>query len=88
MCDERDAAFRPYNGRISSINLFFYGIGDEYPTEYLKKYPSELEHSKKIHPDAFVKGDIMELRIDLNLIQSVYEDQIDDIGSFYVKVFW
>jgi hypothetical protein len=89
MCSEWDAAFKPYNGRISSINLFFYGVGDEYPTEYLKQYPEELEHCKKLHPEAFIEdSEEMELRLDFNLIQSIYEDQIDDIESFYVEVFW
>lgn len=29
----KDVAFEPYNGRISFINLFYYGVGDEYPLE-------------------------------------------------------
>lgn len=57
--------------------------------KYLKQYPEELEHCKKIHPGAFIEGsEEMELRLDFNLIQSIYEDQIDDIESFYVEVFW
>jgi hypothetical protein len=89
MCDEQDDAFKPYNGRISNINLFFYGIGDEYPNEYLNKYPDELEHCKKTHPEAFIDGSKeKELRLDLNLIWSVYQEEIEDSESFSVKVFW
>jgi len=72
MCDEWDVAFKPYNGRISKINLFCYGIGDEYPTKYIQEYPDELEHCKKIHPEAFIDEyldpKIKEIRLDLNLI--------------------
>jgi hypothetical protein len=89
MCDECDAASKPYTGRISSINLFFYGIGDEYPNDYLNQYPDELENCKKIHPEAFIEGSKeKELRLDLNLIWSVYEEEIEDPESFSVKVFW
>lgn len=95
MCDERDSAFKPYNGRISYINLFFYGIGNEYPTNYLKKYPNELEHCKKIHPDAFEDSDYsnedkINLRKDFNLIWSVYESEVDEsyMEMFPVIVKW
>ena len=84
----KDAAQAPYNGRILNINLFYYGIGEEYPTKYLEKYPEELEHCKQIHPDAFVDGHIMELRKDLNLIISVYENEIIDIESFPIITTW
>ena len=56
MCSDWDVAFKPYNGRISHINLYFYGIGDEYETNYIKKYTNEVERCKKIHPKAFVDG--------------------------------
>ena len=89
--DEWDVARKPYNGRLSHINLFYYGIGDEYETKYLKDYPEELEHCKKIHPNAFLAGtDEYELRLDFNLIWSTYEDDVDDnyMEMFYVLVSW
>lgn len=99
MCDENeyDIAFKPYNGRISNINLFYFGLGDEYPTKHLQKYPDELEHSKKTFPASFTdESDWKELRLDLNLIWSVYEDDMlesesilgDPIGMFAVLVRW
>lgn len=97
MRDEWDVAFKPYNGRISFINLYYYGIGDEYPTKYLEEYPDEIDTSKSNHPEAFKDGTKeSELRKDLNLIMSVYQDDIDDsksrLGSsvemFAVMVFW
>ena len=64
--DEWDVAKKPYNGRLSHVNLFYYGIGDEYQSKYLKKYTDELEHCKKIHPDAFIQGtNEYELRFNL-----------------------
>lgn len=83
LCDQSDAAFKPYNGRIININLFYYGIGEEYPlkSEY---YEEEVKHSKKIHPEAFKEGEEKELRLDLNLIWHVYEDEITDAESFSV----
>ena len=88
--DEPDYAFRPWNGRISTINLYFYGVGDEYKVKYLDKYPEDLEHSKKIHPEAFKVGTKdNELRLDFNLIWSVYDDEIgDNVESFPVMVSW
>ena len=95
MCDERDSSFKPYNGRISYMNLFFYGIGDEYPTNYLKKYPTELEHCRKIHPEALEDSnhpneDKINLRKDFNLIWSVYENEVDEsyMEMFPVMVSW
>lgn len=89
MLDDPDSAFRPYNGRISSINLFYYGVGEEYDLKYLKENPQELEHSKKIHPEAFIEGTKENnLRKDLNLILSIYQDDIEDIEEFYVLVKW
>ncbi len=78
MCKESDVTFKPYNGRIININLFYYGIGDEYPCKYLIDYPDELEHCKNTHPDAFKDGIEKELRLDLNLIWSVYQDDVDE----------
>lgn len=97
MCDEWDVAFKPYNGRISYMNLYYYGAGDEYELNYLKEYPDDLEHSKKIHPEAFVNGTKEnELRKDLNLIWFVYQDEMnnefsklhDSVGMFAVSVDW
>ena len=98
MCSEKyDSAFMVYNGRISNINLFYFGLGDEYPTKHLQKYPDEFEHSKKTFPSSFIDGsDDKELRLDLNLIWSVYEDDMkdsesilgDSIGMFAVLVQW
>jgi len=74
------------NDGFKSINLFYYGIGDEYPNEYLTKYPDELEHCKKMHPDAFKENSKeKEIRLDLNLIWSVYQSDIDDVGIFKIK---
>lgn len=90
-----DSADRPYNGRISYINLFWHGIGDEYPIKFLDKYPEEIEHSKKTWPSAFEGNNVskkedIELRMDLNLIWYVYEDEMneDSIEQFAVLVFW
>lgn len=49
LCSEWDVAFKPYNDRIININLFYYGVGEEYTlkNEY---YEEEVKHSKKIHP--------------------------------------
>ena len=71
--------------------MFFYGIGEEYESNYLKSYPDELEHCKKIHPEAFIEGSKeYELRLDFNLIWSVYQDEVDEsyMESFYVLVSW
>jgi hypothetical protein len=87
MCDDKDHAFKPWNGRISNINLYFYGIGDEYGTDYTKEYTSDVERCKKMHPEAFVDGTKEnELRKDLNLIWSIYDKEIDDVESFSVRV--
>ncbi len=89
LTNENDIQFQPINGRILNINLYFYGIGDEYETEYLNKYPEELEHCKITHPEAFVnRSDEYELRLDFNLILSIYEKHIDDIEVFSVLINW
>ena len=87
--DEFDAAFKPYNGRISNINLFYYGIGDEYETNYLKEYSEDLERMKKVHPNAFIEGTKeYELRLDFNLIIHVYQNDFNDDKDFnYVEEF-
>jgi hypothetical protein len=79
--------YHDLNNGVKSINLFYYGIGDEYPNLYLTKYPDELDHCKKIHPEAFKEGsDEKDIRIDLNLIWSVYQDEIgDDVESFKIR---
>lgn len=88
LCDEKDISFRPIKGRILNINLYYFGIGDEYPTKYLKEYPDELNHSKKTFPLSYVDGIKKELRLDFNLIISKYEDHIEDLGSFSVMIDW
>jgi hypothetical protein len=95
MLEERDAAFEPYNGRISHINLFYFGVGPEYQ---IKDVPEEeIEHSRSIHPEAFKKGTKEEsLRLDLNLIWATYADELDNktsmlnssIEMFAVLVSW
>ncbi len=80
--------FSDYNNGVRSINLFYWGIGDEYPNEYLIKYPDELEHCKKTHSEAFKENSKeMDIRLDLNLIWSVYQDEIedDDVDSFSIS---
>ena len=94
LCEEWDVAFKPYNGRIININLYYYGLGDEYPLKDSDE--SELEHSKQIHPEAFQdymgpgsgEKKAIELRKDLNLIWSVYEDEIEDPEMFSVITQW
>lgn len=89
LCDEVDVSFKPIKGRILNINLYYFGIGDEYPTKYLKEYPDELYHSKKTFPLSYIDGNVeKELRLDFNLILSEYDDYIEDIGSFSVMVNW
>jgi len=89
LCSEWDVAFKPYNGRILNINLFFYGVGDEYPLKSNQQYPEEVEHSKNIHPEAFVSGTTQEaLRLDFNLIWYTYEDEIEDVEAFSVITKW
>lgn len=86
LCEEKnDIQFMPIKGRILGINLFFYGAGDEYPLEYLKKYPEKLENCKQIFPEAFVDGSPeKELRLDFNLIWYIYQDEIDNCECFYI----
>lgn len=95
MCNEWDVTFKPYNGRISHINLFYYGVGSEYPIKGVDE--SEIEESKSNHPNAFKSGtNEEELRLYLNLIWSTYQDEMDDktsmLGSsvemFAVLVRW
>lgn len=89
MCDEIDYAFKPHNNQIYNLNLFYFGVGDEYNLNYLKEYPEELERSKKIHPEAFKDGIEKEIRLDLNLILCVYQDvYFGDIGLFPVMPKW
>jgi hypothetical protein len=88
LCDEDDAAFKVYNGRIKNINLFYFGIGTEYETEYSRNYPQEIEHCKKTFTSAFIEGPEKELRLDFNLIISLYENEVPDIESFPVLTRW
>lgn len=83
------------NPRVIGLNLFSYGVGDEYKTKYLEEYPDELAHSQQMHPNAFKdylkpgsgSQKEIDLRLDLNLIMSIYEDDITDIEQFYVSNF-
>ena len=89
MCRDKDIQFTPINGRLSNINLFYFGAGDEYDLKYLKDYPEELERCKEIFPESFIIGSVeYELRLDFNLIWYVYEKEIEDIGMFTVKTQW
>lgn len=81
--DERDPYFLPQDvrglhlgGRLYSLNLFYYGVGDEYPIKEVTK--EELEHSRRTFPESFIDGKNKEIRLDFNLIWSVYEEEIDD----------
>lgn len=87
--NEKDISFKPIKGRILNINLYFFGIGDEYITKCLDEYPEQLEHSKKIFPQSYVDGNIeKELRLDFNLIISKYGEHIHDIEEFSVMIDW
>lgn len=77
----------PQRNKIFNINLFFYGVGDEYEIDYLKEYPNELEDSKDRWPNAFDEGTSeYELRLDLNLIIHVYQHELN--GELDIKVMW
>lgn len=79
----QDIIHRPINNRILNINLFYFGVGGEYPLKYIKDYPGEIEHCINIHPENFIEGSKdCELRKDLNLIWYVYENDIDNVESF------
>ncbi len=89
LIDEQDYSFKPLKGRILNINLYYFGIGDEYSTKYLEEYPEELSHSKKTFPFSYIDGRIeKELRLDFNLILSVYEEHIEDMECFSVMPDW
>lgn len=82
--DDNDIQFRMIKERILHINLYFYGVGDEYPIGD-QNIEEEIKHSKKIHPEAFIEGTLeSEIRKDLNLIWSVYEVDNDEIEMFHV----
>jgi len=82
-----DIQFQPIHGRILGMNLFYYGVGDEYPIVGLDT--NEIERSHQIHPEAFVVGTLQsELRKDLNLIWSVYEVTENEVEIFYIEVNW
>lgn len=86
--DDPDIVFKPINNRILNMNLFFYGVGEEYPLKD-EHYEEEVKHSKKIHPNAFIVGtEEYEIRLDLNLIWKVYEDDISDPENFSIMVEW
>jgi hypothetical protein len=90
--NENDPYFLPQNirgldleGRLYSLNLYYYGLGDEY-TYQDTTAKENIENSKNVFAQAFVDGPEKELRLDLNLMYSVYEDDIDDIENFLVVV--
>jgi hypothetical protein len=85
LCDEKDIQFSPIHGRILNMNLYFYGLGDEYPSNQITE--ETIEHSKSCFPEAFVEGTLeCELRKDFTLIVSAY-DPID-IEVFPVITDW
>jgi hypothetical protein len=91
LSDDPDVAFLPYNGRLITMNLYYYGIGDEYDIE--DKEEGAAEYSYSIHPEAFKQGTKeYETRLDLNLIWFTYQKEIKEynigIESFYVKTSW
>ncbi len=78
---------KPQKNKLFLINLFFYGVGDEYQLNYLDKYPNELEDSKDRWSNAFDKGTSeYELRLDLNLILHVYQNELGE--DLDLKVIW
>jgi len=84
---ELDSYFKPHKDRITSLNLFYYGVGDEYPIPNTPQ--SEIEHSKNIHPNAFIDGTPEnELRKDLNLIWFTYNVTDEEIEMFNVMPSW
>lgn len=86
LCDEWDVAFKPYNGRLININLFYYGVGNEYSISGVTD--DEIYDCKNnIHAEAFISGSKEEqLRLDLNLIWKVYEPK--DPECFSVITQW
>jgi hypothetical protein len=73
------------NGRLYSLNLFYYGVGDEYPIKNVDK--DEIENSQKVFPESFINNSIeKQMRLDFNLIWSVYQDDIEDIENFLVTI--
>ena len=86
-----DVLFAPINGRILNINLFYYGIGDEYVYDYIgvDVYPPDFDHSKKVFPNSFIDGSHKkDMRLDFNLIISKYCSEINDIEAFPVLIQW
>ena len=84
--NENDIQFSLINNRLLAMNLYYYGLGDEYPT---KSDAEEIEHSKTIHPEAFVSGTKEEaLRLDFNLIWSTYDVDGDEVEEFFIQPNW
>lgn len=83
LSDEWDIQFQLISGRILGMNLYFYGVGNEYPIHDTDE--KEIEHSKIIHPEAFIDGTPEnELRKDFNLIWSTYDVRGEEIEVFYI----
>lgn len=84
---DQDIQFALINNRLLGMNLYYYGIGDEYPT--IDFTNEELEHSKQIHPEAFVKGSKEEsLRLDFNFIWSTYDVKGEEVEAFFIQPNW
>lgn len=86
---DKDLQFCPINGRLSHMNLYFYGVGNEYNIKGITT--EDIEHSKKIFTNAFIEESTEnELRKDFNLIWYICQDHMtnDDIEMFYFMVKW
>ena len=90
--DESDPYFLPQDIRgleierkLYSLNLYYYGLGDEYDYQNATA-EKDIENSKNVFAQAFIDGPEKELRLDLNLIYSVYEDDIEDLENFLVVI--
>jgi hypothetical protein len=42
-------------GRLYSLNLFFYGVGDEYQIKSNETYPDEVERCHVVFPKSFIE---------------------------------
>jgi len=82
-----DIKFDLIRGRLSHMNLFFYGVGEEYPIVYPEPYSvkEDIENSKENHPEAFITGSPEnELRIDLNLIWYMCDVSDEEVECLYI----
>ena len=87
LCEDKDVQFAAINNRIMHMNLYFYGVGDEYPIESVTKI--DINHCKSIHPEAFIDGTKEnELRKDFNLIWYECDAKGEEIEMFYIIPEW